>query len=211
MVEKEKESIIKKDKLVIPIEMNKKISTLVTAILAVLTITTIGAYAASSVVHDPTGDVGSSAPYLDVAHAEVIEQQGKEILLFMMQLASPIPEKPSEPDLRWPFHVDTNPATFPGGLYNEYVVRVQWFNGAFVGQVVDRTPLLTGGAPIITPVPFSIDGRTVKVFVPLETLGNPTSFGWNAATRPGVTVPYVDFAPDAQNQFDFSTLATWTQ
>jgi hypothetical protein len=160
------------------------------------------AHAASSVVHDPAGDVGSSAPYLDIVHAEVIEQQGQGTLLFMMQLAGPIPEKPSELDLIWPFHLDTNPATSPGGLYNEYVVRVRWFNGAFVGQVVDRTPLVTGGAPIITSIPFSIDGRTVKVFAQLEMLGNPLSFGWNAATRPGATVPYVDFAPD-------SVLSNW--
>jgi hypothetical protein len=169
------------------------------------------AYAASSVVHDPIGDVGLSPPYLDIVHAEVIEQRGKGTLLFMMQLAGPIPEEPSQLDLIWPFHLDTNPATFPGGLYNEYVVRVRWFNGAFVGQVVDRTPLLTGGAPIITSIPFLIAGRTVMAFAQLEMLGNPSSFGWNAATRPGATVAYVDFAPDVANQFDFSTLATWAR
>jgi len=162
------------------------------------------ARAASSVVHDPTGDSASSAPYLDVVHAKVIEQRGKGTLLFTMQLAGRIPEEPSELDLIWVFHLDTNPATAPGGLYNEYVVRVRWFNGAFVGQVVDRTPLLTLGTPIITSIPFSIHGRTVKAFAPLETLGNPSSFGWNAATRPGATVAYVDFAPDSE-------LATWAQ
>lgn len=158
------------------------------------------AHASSSVVHDPTGDVGGFPPYLDIVHAWVIEQQGTGTLLFMMELAGPIPAEPTEADLIWPFHVDTDPLTSPGGLYNEYVVRVRWFNGAFVGQVVDRT----GGAPIITSIPFHIDGRTVKALVQLEMLGNPSSFGWNAATRPGLTVPYVDFAPDG-------VLATWAQ
>ena len=163
------------------------------------------AHAASSVVvHDPIGDSLSPAPYLDVVQAKVTEQQGEDTLFFMIVLAGPIPAELSEPDLIWVFYPDTNPATFPSGLSPEYQVRVRWFNGAFVGQVVDRTPLLTGGAQVITPVPFSIDGRTVKVFVPLQTLGNPSTFGWNAATRPGVTVPNVDFAPD-------SGLATWTQ
>jgi hypothetical protein len=176
------------------------------AILAVMSIS--AALAASSVVQDPEGDAGSAAPYLDLVHGQVIDQQGSETLRFMMVLAGAIPDQPSEPDLIWPFHVDTDPATAPGGLYNEYVVRVRWFTGAFVGQVIDRTPLLTGGAPIITAVPFSIDGRTVKVFVPLSTLGNPSTFGWNAATRPGATVPYVDFAPDGGSASD---LATWTR
>jgi len=181
---------------------------LVLPILLVAVMFISSSEAASSVVHDPTGDSDSPAPYLDIVHAKVTEQQGKETLFFMMKLAGPIPEEPSELDLIWPFHLDTNPATSPGGLYNEYVIRVRWFNGAFVGQVVDRTPLLTGGAPIITPIPFSIDGRTVKVFAQLELLGNPSSFGWNAATRPGATVPYVDFAPDGGLATD---LATWTQ
>jgi hypothetical protein len=165
------------------------------------------AHAASSVVHDPTGDSASPAPYNDVVHAKVTEQRGKDTLFFMVVLAGPIPEEPLESDLIWPFHVDTNPATSvgpdPNNNYAEYVVRVRWFNGAFVGQVIDRTPLLTGGAAIITPVPFSIDVGTVKVFVPLALLGNPASFGWNATARPGATVPYVDFAPDVG-------LATWT-
>jgi hypothetical protein len=186
----------------------KHSTVLVLPILLVAVMFISPADAASSVVHDPKGDVGSSPPYLDIVHSKVTEQQGKETLFFMMELAGPIPEEPSELDLIWPFHLDTNPATSPGGLYNEYVIRVRWFNGAFVGQVVDRTPLLTGGAPVITPIPFSIDGRTVKVFAQLEMLGNPSSFGWNAATRPGATVPYVDFAPDGGLATD---LATWTQ
>jgi hypothetical protein len=164
-------------------------------------------HAGSSVVHDPRGDSLSPLPYLDIVQAKVTEQEGKETLFFMRELAGPIPEAPSGLPI-WGFHLDTNPATFPGGLYNEYVVRVRWNGGAFVGEVVNTIPLLTGGAPIITPVPFSIDGTTVKVFVPLQTLGNPSSFGWNAATRPAPTPPppagYVDFAPD-------SGLVTWTQ
>jgi hypothetical protein len=171
------------------------------------------AHAASSVVHDPTGDVGSSPPYLDIVHAQVTEQQGKGALFFMMRLAGPIPEEPSELDLIWPFHLDTNPTTvnFPGGPFNsytDYVVRVRWLNGAFVGQVVNRTPLLTGGNPIVTSVPFSIDGRTVKVFAQLDMLGSPSSFGWNAASRLGQAGPYVEFAPDGGLVTD---LAAWTR
>ncbi len=193
----------------LPMKKTIKHSLVVALAMLLVTVMFISlAHAASSVVHDPTGDVGSSPPYLDIVHAEVIEQQGQGTLLFMMQLAGPIPEEPSEPVLIWVFHLDTNPATSPGGLYNEYIVRVLWSNGAFVGQVVDRTTT----PPTITSIPFSIDGRTVKVFAQLALLGNPSSFGWNAATRPGFPpVPYVDFAPDAQDQFDFSTLATWAQ
>jgi hypothetical protein len=158
-----------------------------------------------SAVRDPRGDSASPSPYLDVVHALVTEQ-GQGTLFFMMVLAGPIPRAPSEPFLLWVFHVDTNPATSPEGLYNEYIVRVRWSGGAFVGEVIDRTPLLRGGALITTPIPFSIDGATVKVFAQLGILGNPSSFGWNGATRPLPPAAYLDFAPD-----DGIELRTWTQ
>jgi hypothetical protein len=159
-------------------------------------VTSTTARALSSVTDDLEGDSLSPAPYMDVVQAKVTEQQGKGTLFFMMNLAGPIPDAPSEGDLIWVWHVDTDAALAPGGLYVDYIVRVRWFNGAFVGQVVNRIPISTGGAPIVTSVSFKIDGRTVKVFVDLEALGDPSSFGWNAATRPGATVPYADFAPD---------------
>lgn len=160
--------------------------------------------ALTSVAGDPAGDSLSTAPYMDVGHAQVTEQKGKGTLLFMMNLAGAIPDAPTEADLLWVWHVDTDPALFPGGLYVDYIVRVRWFNGVLAGQVVNRIPIATGGAPVVTTVPFRVLGTTARVVVDLATLGNPSSFGWNAATRPGVTVPYADFAPDAG-------LLTWTK
>lgn len=157
----------------------------------------------ASVVNDARGDSTSSSPYLDVVHANVIEQ-GDGTLFFMMVLAGPIPKAPSEPFLLWLFHVDTTPGTAGvPPLYNEYIVRVRWSGGAFVGEVIDRT----GASLVTTPATFSIDGSTVKVFVPLALLGNPSSFGWNAATRPQPPAAYLDFAPDGGSATD---LATWT-
>lgn len=155
-------------------------------------------------VRDARGDSASPSPYLDVVHA-VVTEQGEGSLLFLMVVAGAIRE-PSEPFLLWVFHVDTNPATSPDGLYNEYIVRVRWSGGAFAGEVIDRTPLLRGGALITTPLPFSIDDSTVKLSVPLGALGNPSSFGWNAATRPLPPAAYLDFAPD-----DGIELLTWRQ
>ncbi len=83
--------------------------------------------------------------------------------------------------------------------------QAQWSGGAFVGEVIDRT-----GAPtlVTTAVPFSIDGATVKLSVPLASLGNLSSFGWNAATRPLPPAAYLDFAPDGGTA---AGLATWTR
>jgi len=94
---------------------------------------------------------------------------------------------------------------FPGDIYVDYVVRVRWVDGAFVGQVVNRTPIASGRAPIVTGVPSSVDGATVKLWVDPALLGNPSSFGWNASTRPGLNVAYADFAPNC-----FDCLDVWT-
>lgn len=161
----------------------------------------------ASVVNDPRGDSTSPSPYLDVVHANVVEQ-GHETLLFMMVLAGRIPEQPSEPSpLAWVFHVDTDPNASPGGLYNEYVVRVRWSGTAFIGEVIDRTGAPTLVTTVLPPGSVRFDGTTVKVFVQVSALGTPSSFGWNAATRPITTPPspYLDFAPDGGIE-----LATWT-
>jgi hypothetical protein len=69
----------------------------------------------------------------------------------------------------------------------------------------------TTGAPP-TLIPFSIDGTTVKALVPLELLGNPLSFGWNAATRPLPPAAYLDIAPNGCDPSPVPCgLATWTQ
>jgi hypothetical protein len=183
---------------------------LLTALVTVVLV--YPAYAASSVVHDPRGD--ATSPYLDIVNAKVTEQQGKETLFFMMKLAGPIPEEPSESDLRWFWPLDTNPATFPGGLAAEYTVRVGWNGTEFAAVLNDRTPQLTGGQTIETPIPFSVSGATVKAFVDLAMLGDPASFGWGAVT---LTVPppppagVVDRAPDTVDLVQGTGWATWTQ
>ena len=182
---------------------NRSLALALPALLTVLF--TSPADASTIVVHDPRGDQLSptAPPYLDVTHARVIEQ-APGTLRFMMQVAGPIPEQPSESVLIWPFHVDTVPNTLAGNppLYNEYIVRVRWANGAFDAHLVNRT---TGAA---APIPFRIAGTTVHASVDLGLLGNPSSFGWNASTRPGTTVPYEDFSPDGGTAAD---LVTWSQ
>jgi hypothetical protein len=144
------------------------------------------AYAATTVVRDAVGD--SSLAYADIVHTDVVEQQGRGTLLFLMRLAAPIPEAPAQSPLAWAFHVDTAPGAI-GPLYNEYIVRVLWSGGTFVGQVVNRA------TSSITGVTFGVDGTTVRVFVPLSALGNPSGFGWNAGTRQPPN-PYFDTAPN---------------
>jgi len=185
-------------------------------ITLVATVLVSPAYAASSVVHDPTGDAvlpsGDPAPpYMDIVNANVIEQRGKGTLFFLIEVAGPIPKEPPESFLAWNCQLDTDPATFPatGGGFYEFSVRVRWVGGQFEGTLEDFRPTLTGGSLVVTPIPFSVDGATTKAFVDLELLDNPSSFDWRAVTRnaPGQQVP----APPLTDRAPDTGLATWTK
>lgn len=162
-----------------------------------------------STVDDAEGDFTTDAvntePYMDVLSAKV--QQGHDgSLSFLMELAGAIPDVPTETDLIWPFHIDTDPNSSPGGLYVDYIVRVRRIDGAFRGQVVHRFTTDTGVVGLsVADAPFRINGATVKLTVDPALLDSPGSFDWNAATRPGLTVPYSDFAPNC-----LDCLTTWS-
>lgn len=157
-----------------------------------------------STVEDAIGDLTHPAPYMDVLSAKV--HQRKQGTLFFMELAGAIPDTPTVSSLIWVFHVDTDPSSSPGGLYVDYVPRVLWNGNSFIGQLVHRFPTATGGVgTAITVVPFEIKGGTVRLTVDPALLGNPSSFDWNAATRPSTSVPYSDFAPNC-----LACLVTWT-
>ena len=132
-----------------------------------------------------------------------------------MEVAGPVPEAPelappvANTLLEWRWGLNTAPATFPRGFPNapgqrvpaEYMVQILWDGMEFVGQLIGRTLLVTGGEAIVTLLAFSIEGAELRAEVDAERLGDPASFRWVAATfiRPaplGTSHPEnVDFAP----------------
>jgi hypothetical protein len=50
------------------------------------------------------------------------------------------------------------------------------------GALIDRTPLLTGGEAVFTPLPFTITSNQVSMSVRASAVGNPTSFLWDIVT-----------------------------
>jgi len=155
----------------------------------------------SSVVQDPVGD--AAPPYMDIHNVKITEQRGSGRLYLLMQLASRVPKQPSDPSwLFWSWYLDTDKTTSPSGGIAEFTVHVRWDGTTFSAFLVDRRPLLTGGNLIITPVPFSVNGATVKAFVDLSAIGHPSSFDWFAGTKVQPGIP--DFAPN-------SGLASWTR
>jgi hypothetical protein len=152
-----------------------------------------GAYAASSVIEDPVGDVPAGAPaYLDVVQGKVTLQEGTETLFFLMEVAEAIPKTPSESFLNWNFPLDTD-----GNVSTtEWVVVVRAINGEFIGRLVHGPTLAE------TAIPFSVDGATVKLFVDLAAIGSPSSFSWRADSR---------IAPRPAPRTDSTPNVTWTR
>ena len=117
------------------------------------------------------------------------------MFVFRKDLAAPIPQDighlpPGNDELWWAWGIDTDPNTAPAGfpssnggsLLGEFGLWVSWDGTSLSGFLVDRRPLLTGGAAIITPAPFSIAGNQVSMTVRASDLSNPTSFMWNSPT-----------------------------
>jgi hypothetical protein len=187
-----------------------------------------------SVVSDPVGDVQNKYPaYLDLTRATV-SLQGQRFQ-FSVDLAGTVPADPGTDsslpaDLDhwgWEYGLDTDPTTapvgypFPDGTANpmEFYLGVDWnstgsfgLGTGFVGLLVDRRPLLTGGQAIVIPVKFSIQDTVVTLVVEADALGKPATFGWVSFSHVSKyahptkhNIPLVDVAPS-----DFS-LVSWPQ
>lgn len=149
-------------------------------------------------VTDPAGDPDLSpgtgfdgAAYQDILTTG-IELQGKT-LVFSMEVAAPIPAAPALQSgngrLLWMWGMSTGPGApqgFPiapgvvGAL--EFWIDVQWDGTRFSGEVVDRRPALTGGDPIVTSVPFTVEGTRVTLTAPASLFGDLQRFRWGSST-----------------------------
>jgi hypothetical protein len=166
--------------------------------LVIATALTVAAPASAGpltvILTDPVGDAGRDAPaYLDMVQAEAT-RKGQHFE-FRTVVAEPIPLAlphlpPGNNQVWWAWGLDTDPATTPQGapvapgisIEVEFVLRVSWDGDAFSGALIDRTPLLTGGEAVFTPLPFTITSNQVSMSVPASAVGNPTSFLWDIVT-----------------------------
>lgn len=149
----------------------------------------------TSVVTDPAGDwveVEGQA-YQDVVKAEITKWGTTFVLT--MEMAGPIPETPELAGgiklLTWTWRVNPNPETFPAGFPGppgkpappEYMVQILWDGTGFFAQLIDRTPLLTGGDAIVTPLSFRIRRGEFETSVDASMIGDPSTFWWSVETQ----------------------------
>jgi len=149
-------------------------------------------------VSDPVGDA-TDAPglgfngeaYQDMVKSGIERTTGA--VVFSMEVAAPIPSVPQlrTPNglLLWMWGMNTGSA-FPFGYplpphqagLLEFWVHLAWNGQSFYAEVIDRRPTLQGGAPIVTSVPFIVDGRSVKVIAASSLFDDPPEFRWGSTT-----------------------------
>ena len=177
----------------------------------------------TSAVDDPTGAVKNKYPaYLDIVRAATTRKDRS--FIFTLDLAAAVPDDPAADFPSGPdfvnvslFGLDTDPTgVLLGYPFKEHTanpfelfIAVSWnptgswgLGTGFVGLLVDRRPLLTGGQAVVRSVPFTIEGSRVTLVVDATLLGDPATFQWGAATvvsnhaAPTDEFTVSDFAPD---------------
>jgi len=168
---------------------------------AMIALSASGQALAASTWTDPVGDALFHAPaYADIVAGSVVEDGGT--FEFTLTVADAIPQAPSLTPpgvqaLRWVASLDLDPTSSPVGwpvpqrlpaapqsspAAAEGFLAVAWDGTEFSGMWFDRRPLLSGGDVVATPVPFEIDGDTVRMWLDGALIGDPSSFRIGFAT-----------------------------
>src|SRR6476660_1214461 len=165
----------------------------------------------SGMVSDPAGDAEGGPAFLDLLGAGVSEAD--KTFTFKFTLAEPIPSSFDVPEgwdgLLWSFCLDTvasrNPTGYPFAGSTaapcEYIAAAVSSGRRVTGLVLERGSGAAGKAR--TSVPVVVDGATLTISVPAQSLGNPSRLTWVAAGTE-LTLPWpndmfvdVDEVPDA--------------
>jgi len=190
------------------------------------------AAAQTSVVLDAPHDIGAvSVPsgilaYQDIVKASVGFETGR--FVFVMDVSDAIPNSAARPPgaklLEWSFRLRTDLTTCASGFpyppgasttspeithCSQYMVFIVSDGTGFTGMLIDRTPSLTGGDAVVTPISFNINGAEIVASVDAALVGHPQSFRWISRTETWFsrlgTLGYavIDAAPDE------GTFALW--
>jgi hypothetical protein len=176
-------------------------------------------------VVDTLGDArtvaGQPGPgHLDVVAAKV-ERGANGSFAFDLTLASALPPAPQATETGtsadwavcidlYPFVVSPLYGQLPTGMPCQLIVRTLWDGTRLSGQVLDRRAVGAGVPASAEPFVPLVEGASIRMSVPAESLGNPSWFLWStfteelgsmdAAEQLGALGPnaahHVDAAPD---------------
>ena len=147
----------------------------------------------SAEVTDPAGDAKNNAePWQDILLSRVA--RGGDTFTFSAEMAGALPADPpaAEGGLGWHlwfWGIDVDPDLAPAGYPFpkshpapfDFAVVFASDGEDYFAFVIDRRPLALGQDAITTPVPSSVDGASINVFVDADLLDDPSEFGWRMA------------------------------
>jgi len=139
-----------------------------------------------------TGEIkntwGDNAPvvqagYFDMVSSSLSYSQKEKTYTFGMELAADLPQVgdslvPGVKSAYWLFYIDPEPWTPDNLVTSMFIVGLSYDGSTYSANLMD------GGANIIAPLPFTIDGSKFEMSVSAASLGSPTAFWWNAGTSP---------------------------
>jgi len=149
-------------------------------------------------VLDNPGDARTAAGqpgpgHLDVVAAKV-ERGANGSFLFDLTLASALPPEPLAPgagtaagwavciDL-YPFVVSPLYGQLPTGMPCQLIVQALWDGTRFSGQLIDRRAVGAGVPASAEPFVPLVEGASIRMSVPGESLGAPSWFLWSVFTE----------------------------
>lgn len=149
-------------------------------------------------VVDTPGDArtvaGRPGPgHLDVV-AAMVERRANGSFAFDLTLASaplPAPQAPEAgTSADWAVCIDLYPfvvsplyGQLPSGMPCQLIVQTLWDGTRFSGQLIDRRAVGAGVPASAEPFVPSVEGASIRMFVPAESLGSPGWFLWSVFTE----------------------------
>ena len=64
----------------------------------------------------------------------------------------------------------------------EFWIHLAWNGERYYAEVIDRRPALQGGVPLVSSVPYQINGATISVFATPDMFGDLQDFRWGSST-----------------------------
>ncbi len=149
---------------------------------------------AETQISDAKGDAGSAPLILDIVSARVAKSGDKQ-LSFEVVVSGEIPKEP-EGFIEYVWFLTSGTTLNRPGIVLVYDNKVKQWDAIIVNNTgAQQQPKI-----IVKGLDHTISGDTAKVSVPLDLLGNPSTFTWHVVSRNAPLdgrVPRIDKAPDA--------------
>jgi len=137
---------------------------------------------------EPKNGWGDNAPvvragYFDMVSFWLSYSQKEKTYTFGMKLAADLPQAgdslaPGINSVSWLLYIDPEPWTPENWVTSMFIIRLAYDESNYFAELMD------GGANVLAPLPFTVDGSVFQLEFSAASIGNPTTFWWEAGVSP---------------------------